>query len=58
MRLLGSTEQFIAKDKKDKNVPKLENVDLILMHCNVSNNNYQQVTKVYLRMFLINNLGN
>ena len=49
MRLLGSTEQVVAKDKKDKNVPKLEIVDLILMYCNVANNDYQQETKFLLK---------
>ena len=32
--------------KEGENVPKLEIVDLILMHCNVANNNYQQASKV------------
>ena len=33
MRLLGSIEKFIDKDKNGENVPKLEIVDVILMHC-------------------------
>ena len=40
MRLLGSTEKVVAKDKNSENVPKLEIVDVILMHCSVLNNNY------------------
>ena len=32
MRLLRSTEQVVAKDKNGENVPKLEIVDVILMH--------------------------
>ena len=32
--------------KEGENVPKLEIVDLILMHCNVANNNYQEASKV------------
>ena len=37
MRLLASTQKVIAKDKNSENVPKLEIVDIILMHrnCNV-----------------------
>ena len=46
MRLLGSPEKVIAKDKNDENVPKLEIVDVILMHCNVVNNSSQQASKV------------
>ena len=40
MRLLGSTEKVIPKDKNGKILPKLEIVDVILMHCNVVNNSY------------------
>ena len=40
MRLLGSTEKVVAKDKNSENVPKLEIVDVILMHYSVLNNNY------------------
>ena len=40
MRLLGSTEKVVAKEKNSENVPKLEIVDVILMHCSVLNNNY------------------
>ena len=46
MRLLVSTEKVITKDKNGENVPKLEIVDVILMHCNVANNNYQQASQV------------
>ena len=49
MTLLGSTEQVVVKDKNDKNVPKFETVDLILVHCNVGKNNYQQAIKLLLK---------
>ena len=42
MKLLGSTESKIAKDKNGGNVPHLEIVELVLIHCNLVNNNYQQ----------------
>ena len=38
MKLLGSTEKVIDKDKIGENVPKLEIVDVILMPFNVVNN--------------------
>ena len=44
-RLLGSTEKLIAKDTNAENVPKLEIVDVILMHCNVVNNSYEKASK-------------
>ena len=46
LKLLRSTEKVIAKNKNREHVPQLENVGVILMHCNVVNNNYQQVSKV------------
>ena len=43
MKLLKSTEKVVAKNKYNESVPKLGFVDVILMHCNVFNNNCQQV---------------
>ena len=46
MTLLGCTSNIIYKDKNSELVPKLESVDLVLVHCNVVNNSYQQASKV------------
>ena len=46
MKFLGSTSNSIDKDKNSKLVPKLESVDLVLVHCNLVNNSYQQASKV------------
>ena len=47
MKLLGSTESKITKDKNsDKNVPHLEIVELVLVHCNLVNNDYQQDSRI------------
>ena len=40
MKLFGSTESKITKDKSGENVPHLEIVELVLIHCNIVNNNY------------------
>ena len=40
MKLLGSTKKFVDKNKKGENVPKLESVEVVLVHCNLLNNNY------------------
>ena len=40
MKLLGSTENKITKDKKGKNVPHLEITEVVLVHCNIVNNDY------------------
>ena len=42
MKLLGSTESKLTKDKNGENVPHLEVVELVLVHCNLFNNDYQQ----------------
>ena len=46
MRLLGSSADTIDGDKNSELVPKLESVDLHLVHCNLLNNSYQQASKV------------
>ena len=46
MKLLGSTKDIIDADKNSENVPRLENVEVILVHCNLVNNSYQQASKV------------
>ena len=46
MKLLGSTSNSIDKDKNSALVPKLESVDLVLVHCNLVNSSYQQASKV------------
>ena len=42
MKLLGSTESKITKDKNGENVPHLDVVEILLVHCNLVNNDYQQ----------------
>ena len=46
MKLLGSTKDTIDGDKNSENVPKLENVEVVLVHCNLVNNAYQQHSRV------------
>ena len=46
MKLLGSTESKIAKDKNGENVSHLEIVELVLVHCNLVNNDYQQNSRI------------
>ena len=46
MKLLGSTRDTIDADKNSENVPRLENVEVVLVHCNLVNNNYQQASRV------------
>ena len=46
MKLLGSAESKIAKDKNGENVPHLEVVKLVLVHCNLDNSDYQQDSRI------------
>ena len=46
MKLLGSTESKITKDKNGENVPHLEVVELVLVDCNLANNDYQQDSRI------------
>ena len=46
MKLLGSTKDTIDADKNSENVPRLENVEVVLVHCNLINNSYQQASRV------------
>ena len=46
MKLLGNTKNIIDADKNSENVPRLENVEVVLIHCNLVNNSYQQVSRV------------
>ena len=46
MQLLGSSKKVIDKNKDGEIVPRLETVDVVLVDCNLVNNNYQQASKV------------
>ena len=46
MKLLGSAESKITKDKNGENVPHLEVVESVLVHCNLVNNDYLQDSRI------------
>ena len=46
MQLLGSSKNVIDKNKDGKIVPILETLEVVLVHCNLVNNSYQQASKV------------
>ena len=45
MRLLGSTKKDVDQDEDGEDMPKLESVEVVLVHCNLFNNSYQQASK-------------
>ena len=53
MKLLGSTKSKITKDENGKNLPHLEITEVVLIHCNIVNNDYQQDSRV-LHKFVSN----
>ena len=61
MKLLGSTKDTIDADKNSENVPRLENVEVVLVHCNLVNNSLVIVNNIreyYLLLYRLNNMVN
>ena len=46
MKLLGSTKNKITKDKNGENITHLEITEVVLVHCNIVDNDYQQDSRV------------
>ena len=46
MKLLGSSKKDIDQNKDGEIVPKLETVEVVVVHCNLVNSNYQKASKV------------
>ena len=46
VKLLGKTKDATDAEKNSEKVPKLENVEVVLVHCNLVNNSYQQHSRV------------
>ena len=40
MKLIVSTENKLAKEKNVENVPHLEITEVVLVHCNIANNDF------------------
>ena len=55
MKLLGSTKTDVGQDKNGEIVPKLESVEVILVHCNLVKKIINTYQKFYLVLFCINN---
>ena len=45
-KLLGSTKRKITKDENGENVPLFEITEIVFVHCNIVNNDYQQDSRV------------
>ena len=56
MRLFGITKNDADEDEDGEEMLKLESAEVILVHCNLVNNNYQQTSKVLFTFVPKNNL--
>ena len=57
MKLPGSAENKITKNKNGESVPNLEGVELVLVHCNIVNNDYQQNSRILFTFVSIKAFG-
>ena len=46
MKVIGNTNSKKTKDKNGEKIPYLEITDIVLIHCNVVDNSYQQNSRV------------
>ena len=51
MKLLENTKSKITKYKNGENVSHLEIVELVLVHCNLVNNDYHKIQEYYIHLF-------
>ena len=58
MKLLGSTESRITKDKNGENVSHLEITEVVLVHCDLVNNDYQQDLRILYTFVPDKSFGN
>ena len=57
IRLLRSTKKDVDSDKNTENVPKLESVEVALVHCNLVKNDHQNGSKVLFSFILNKQFG-
>ena len=57
MKLIGSTKNKITEDKNGENGPHLEITEVVLFHCDIVNNDYQQDSRVLYTFVLNKPLG-
>ena len=58
MKLLESTKDKITEDKNGENVPHLEITEVVMVHCNIVNNDYQQDSRVLYKFVSNQSFGN
>ena len=53
MNLIGSTKSKISKEEDGENMLYLKVTEVLLVHCNIVNNDYQQDSRVLYTFFSI-----
>ena len=56
MKLLGSTKNKKTKNKNAENVPHLESTEVVLVDCNIVNNDYSKIQEFCMHLFQIDHL--
>ena len=51
MKLLESNKSKINKDKNNENVPNLVIMEVVFVHCNIVNNDYEQDSKIFVYIY-------
>ena len=57
MKLLESKIKDVDSDKNSENVPKLEFIEVVLVHCNLVKNGYQHISKLLFSFVRIKQFG-
>ena len=57
MKLSGSTKCKITRNENGENVPNLEITEVVLIYCNIIDNNYQQNSSVLCTFILNKSFG-
>ena len=47
MKVPGSAENKITKGKNGENIPPLQITEVVLVQCNIDNNDYKQDSRVF-----------
>ena len=58
LRSTKSTKSKVTKIENGENVPNLEITEVVLVHCNIANNNINDIQKSCIHLFLTNRLVN
>ena len=57
MKLSGSTKSKVTRNENGENVPNLEITEVVLIYCNIIDNNYQQNSSVLCTFILNKSFG-